>query len=587
MEPARIVIDAAAEAGALPHFWRGTGFTPADNLLRPDYLQLLTWFGSIPHQGIEHVRIHSLLNLVAARGLEGDHPEYDWSQLEQGIDALRQRGLRPFFELMGNPSGFFSDFNDPGQLRAWRRLVGDLARRLFGRYGPEEVRRWWFETWNEPDCPTWWKQFDDDPPAFCRYFDACRAGLDDVDPALRLGGPGGCQHLSPTVRAFLAHCDRGASLFTGRPPRLDFISTHEKGAHASPEHIDPDSAGMLDRERRYLDHLRREHPRLASLPFMNNEGDPQVGWGHTHSWHATSYYPAFVARVLADRLALIEQGVRYELFINDNGFIGTWGQRSLLACYGDAEQRAAGRIELIKKPIFNLMAMLGLLGDTRLATEGGDDEPRVIASSRGGQIAVLLSHGADRVAASGTRDVELDLRGLSGRLAALSHWTIAEGLGDPFALAPHLRPYRDLERDDYALLRSHQELAMAHEPREVVVRDRRVVVPLRMPMHSVSLVVVSPLDMPAPTQVGVPTATAIDGLPQRRRVLLTWPTLESRTLRGYEVLASTGGAFERVNRADVLGGAYVDTPGGATTYRVRAVDYLGRRGPASAPVSVE
>ena len=62
---------------------------------------------------------------------------------------------------------------------------------------------------------------------FLNYFEACRAGLEDVSPRLRLGGPGGsCRNpsFSRMCWALLDHCDRRA------PARcLDYISIHKKG----------------------------------------------------------------------------------------------------------------------------------------------------------------------------------------------------------------------------------------------------------------------------------------------------------------------------------------------------------------------
>jgi L-iduronidase len=41
--------------------------------------------------------------------------------------------LRPGFELMGNPSHLFSDFNNDTQVEMWRDLVRQVASRYIGR----------------------------------------------------------------------------------------------------------------------------------------------------------------------------------------------------------------------------------------------------------------------------------------------------------------------------------------------------------------------------------------------------------------------------------------------------------------------
>ncbi len=175
---------------------------------------------------------------------------------------------------------------------------------------------------------------------------------------------------------------------------------------------------------------------LAGLPFMNNECDPQVGWGTIHTWRAQSYYPALAAKIINQHLVSLvdERDVNYAVLSNDNGFLGTWGHRTLLTRFSESDHidhgqadghRDAPRREenierrafaLIKKPSLNLMTLLSLLGDEHCRVEGVDDvaEPLgVIASRRGqSQVAVLVYSSADRINAGGQRTVALTMKDL-------------------------------------------------------------------------------------------------------------------------------------------------------------------------------
>jgi L-iduronidase len=153
-EPTTITVDAGRVLGPLPKFWRCTGFTPAELLLLPEMRQTLSFLGAVPNRGLEFVRVHYLLDLIVAKRT-GATIAYDWALFDEALAAIVERGLRPFFELMGNPSNLFDDFSDMEQVRAWRDLVAELASRCIARYGRDEVRAWWFETWNEPDLPFW------------------------------------------------------------------------------------------------------------------------------------------------------------------------------------------------------------------------------------------------------------------------------------------------------------------------------------------------------------------------------------------------------------------------------------------------
>ena len=177
------------------HFWRGTGFSPAELILTPDMQQSLAWAGSVPHHGIRYYRVHFLLELVEFRLSASGQPEYGWDAAgpgpgsdpeKRGETVLRADGqsLRLFQQLQRQSPA--APVEEPD-----RRIGPPPAGTL--RAG-EEVLSWYFETWNEPDANGWWTQWPADEGSFCHYYDACAAGLWEVEPRLRLGGPGTCRH---------------------------------------------------------------------------------------------------------------------------------------------------------------------------------------------------------------------------------------------------------------------------------------------------------------------------------------------------------------------------------------------------------
>ena len=92
-ERTQIVVDASVGLRPFNRFWRGTGFSPAAN-------------GSF---------------------------SYDWSLLDRAIDVMIEHRLKPFFELMGNPAGLFTDYEDMDQIKHWRDLVSATAERYASR----------------------------------------------------------------------------------------------------------------------------------------------------------------------------------------------------------------------------------------------------------------------------------------------------------------------------------------------------------------------------------------------------------------------------------------------------------------------
>ena len=88
---------------------------------------------SVPFEGIEQVRIHYLLE-----GVKYLTPGvYDPTELITFIDRIIEFGLKPGFEIMGNPANRFTDFSDRGNLTEWYHLVSMVVGEFDNRYGPD------------------------------------------------------------------------------------------------------------------------------------------------------------------------------------------------------------------------------------------------------------------------------------------------------------------------------------------------------------------------------------------------------------------------------------------------------------------
>ena len=143
------------------------------------------------------------------------------------------------------------------------------------RYGSEEVGKWWWEVWNEPNIPYW----KGTPAEYCRLYDFAVAGVRRALPTARVGGP---ESTSPRdakaaqfLRDFLEHCLRGTNYATGgMGSPLDFISFHAKGAPGVKDgHV---RMGMAQ-ELQDLDAgfgVVESFPELKHLPVVIGECDP-------------------------------------------------------------------------------------------------------------------------------------------------------------------------------------------------------------------------------------------------------------------------------------------------------------------------
>lgn len=562
----QIDIDWGREIAPLAPIWASTHFDPARQIFEPAMRQNLLLLGAVPHCGIEFIKIHGLLDLVSAEGLETENPRYDWSRLDAAMDLVRQCGMKHFFELMGNPSKHFDNWRDDRKLQAWRRLVHDLARRYMDRYGRAEVESWYFATWNEPEA---WRKED-----FNNYFDACSEGLREANPRLRFGGPGTFVTLSPVLKSLLHHCDSGTNYFTREQGvRLDFISVHEKAVKSrSDKDKNPNTRVIVSRSLEAVEYIRREHPRFQPLPFINDEADAQAGWNIPKTWRAGAYYPAIIAKILNQQLLELvdKEGVNYPMLEHCNAFIGDWATQTMLALFGDPKGNDFAQV---KKPVLNLYTMLSLLGDHRLFAPGeAMDNLGVLATRRGeDQMAVLLYHCADDPAARGSAEIQLQLRGVPFEDGILVRYRIDDVQEHPYRLWQQMGSPATPTREQIMAMRARQELTLAAPPQEVTLAGGKLSLELELPMPGVQLVLLSRKPRSGPEQV--------KGLRLEQfgnEILLRWDGLPSRVLRTYEVLLDG----RRINASDSLDTAFLaaDRPG---RYSVRALDYWGRKGKVS------
>lgn len=227
-QPAR-QIDANVDGSKAPldrFFNLSVGSDYPGTLIRADSLAQL----GIQHRelGFRYVRFHAIFHDVLGtyHEVEGK-PVYDCTRIDYLYDHLLVMGVRPFVELGFTPEAmktsdqhifYWKGNTSHPQMDRWAGLIAAFVRHLEQRYGSKEIRRWYFEVWNEPNLAGFWQ--DADQTAYFQLYDVTARTIKRIDPKLRVGGPataGGAW-----IPAFIAHVAQ-----VGAP--LDFITTHTYG----------------------------------------------------------------------------------------------------------------------------------------------------------------------------------------------------------------------------------------------------------------------------------------------------------------------------------------------------------------------
>ncbi len=149
----------------------------------------------------EYVRFHGILDDENGVYKLDDHgnPVYNWAYVDQIYDGLLKNGVRPFVEISFMPKElafnpydlhvfwYHPNVSPPKSPALWDDLITHFAQHLVDRYGIDEVSKWYFEVWNEPNID-FWGGIPRQQSYFELYAHTAR-DLKSVSPRLRVGGP--------------------------------------------------------------------------------------------------------------------------------------------------------------------------------------------------------------------------------------------------------------------------------------------------------------------------------------------------------------------------------------------------------------
>jgi len=159
-----VVVDAAANGTKFSHYWSfSTCAGRVNEGLRAGWREQL--LRAKKECGFGYVRMHDLFNDdmgVCFRERNG-RLTYNWQYVDDVYDFLVDNEVRPFVELSFFPSAiaatntikqmWYRNCITPCEKSygEWHDLVKAFTEHVVARYGIDEVRKWYFEVWNEPN----------------------------------------------------------------------------------------------------------------------------------------------------------------------------------------------------------------------------------------------------------------------------------------------------------------------------------------------------------------------------------------------------------------------------------------------------
>ena len=356
---ARFAFDCAAAATPLPHFWEHTvGSDHALMALRADWRAQLA--RAHRELGFRHVRFHGLLDDdVGTLTCQMDRMLYSFFNADSIVDFLLSIGMRPFVELSFMPRTLSSggttvfkyegNVTPPKNLDAWCALIERLVAHWLERYGVREVRRWYFEVWNEPNLAAFWTGSQQQ---YFEFYKRTAVALKGLDARLRVGGP--ATAANGWIGEFVAYCRHANA-------PLEFISTHHYPTDAFGAPGD-DTVTQLAKSRRSVlrEQAQAVRAQAGDLPVCYTEWSSASN--PRDALHDEPFAAAFAVKTILEAAGLVDayswwtfSDIFEENYFPSVPFHGGFG---LLNLHG------------IAKPVYRAFELLHGVGDRMLARTG-------------------------------------------------------------------------------------------------------------------------------------------------------------------------------------------------------------------------
>lgn len=529
----RIQVNANEDQGKFREIWRFFGADEPNYAYMPHGSKLIGELGKLRSQQV-FFRAHNLLSTgdgtpalkwgstnIYTEDATGN-PIYDWTIIDRIFDTYLERGVRPYAQIGFMPKALSSKPEPyrhrwrvgapyqeiytgwaypPNNYDKWGELVYQWVKHCVERYGADEVKTWYWETWNEANIPYW----QGTPEEFYKLHDYAIAAVRRALPGARVGGPDVAGHGGRFMRNFLDHCVSGKNYATGTPGTpIDFLSFHAKGA---PRTIDGHVRMGISNQLRTIDRGFRmiaSYPTLKDTPIIIGESDPEgcaACQGPQLAYRNGTMYSSYTAASFARKLDLAK---RHE--VNFEGAL-TW------AFEFEGHPYFAGFRSLatngIDKPVLNVFRMYSQMSGRRIAAHSDgavslDDMLRngvrqnpdvsALASRDGNKICVMAWHYHDDDLAGPAAAVSLQMTGLAPSIstAQLTHYRIDENHSNAFTLWKNMGSPQSPSEEQYQQLERKGMLEMIGEPRDIMVDSAKATLKFNLPRAAVSLLIVEP-----------------------------------------------------------------------------------------------
>ncbi|HEY2882422.1 MAG TPA: hypothetical protein VGJ15_08315, partial [Pirellulales bacterium] len=454
------------------------------------------------------------------------NPVYSWTILDRIFDTYINNGVRPYVQIGFMPEAMSTkpepyqhhwtptaNYNQiytgwsypPKDFEKWQELAFQWAKHAVEKYGKDEVEKWYWEVWNEPNISYW----RGTPQQFYELHDRAVAGVRKALPTARVGGPDKAGGGDQWFRDFLNHCVHGKNFATGETGTpLDFISFHAKGA---PTFVEGHVRMGISNQLRAVDSgfkVIASFPELKDKPIVIGESDPDgcaACQGPQLGYRNNTMYSSYTAASFVRKLDLAARdGVNLEGAL-------TWAfefeDQPLFAGF---RQMTTGGIDL---PVLNVFRMFSKMSGDRVQAKsdkqipladivrsGVRDVPDIgsMASLDGNKLCVFIWYYHDDDLSGPVADIDLSLAGLpddaqaaiSSGAAKLEHFRIDTDHSNAYTVWQKMGSPKQPTAEQYAELEKAGKLGQLQAADKLKMEAGQAKLHFNLPRQGISLVTI-------------------------------------------------------------------------------------------------
>jgi xylan 1,4-beta-xylosidase len=531
-------VDISKTKGPMTPVWAWFGYDEPNYTYMKDGQKLLSEIAALSPTPV-YVRAHNLLttgdgtpalkwgSTNAYTEDENGRPVYNWTITDKIIDTYISRGMRPLLEVgfmpealsskpepykhSWRPGAHYSEIftgwaYPPKDYNKWAELVYQWVLHCVQRYGKNEVEKWYWELWNEPNIGYW----QGTPEEYFKLYDFTVDAVKRALPTATFGGPHstgpGWSEAEKFLRAFLDHVTIGTNYVTGKTgSEIDFIAFHAKG---NPK-LQGDTVILMNMGAQLRDvskgfEIVASYPALKNKPIVIGESDPEgCAACSMKDYPANAYrngtlYSSYTAASFARKYELADH-----FGVNFKGAV-TWAfefeDQPWFNGYRDLATNG------VDKPVLNVFRMFGMMTGQRLEVTGNtayDFKTTRDASVRGdaqdinamatldkGKAAVMIWNYHDLNQITKPEIVSVEVSSIPASQVKVTQYIIDQKHSNSYEVWKAMGSPQDVSAENYKKLEDAGKLKTLDVTKTLKVKNGHLVLSTSIEGQAVSLFVV-------------------------------------------------------------------------------------------------